>query len=562
VTDPPAARALADSPRDVHPSGAAGADRDGPGLPLAAFRTAWWQRLLDEPATYELTRFAILRLLALVYLVAFVSLANQLDPLLGSHGLLPVADFLPWARAHLGAASYWRIPTLFWLGSSDREMHVLCWAGVVLSAAVLCGATNALLQIALWLLYMSFVHVGQIFYGYGWELQLLETGFLAVFLCPVKTLRPLPAMPAPRLVVWLFRWVIFRVMLGSALIKLRGDPCWRDLSCLDYHFETQPNPNPLSWWLHHASHGAHVVALLFSHFVELVVPWFAFGLRRWRHAAGALLVSFQLALIASGNLSFLNWLTLVPALACFDDTLWVRGALRLLPKRKRAGALARFASLRPSTVQRRVPQVLGVGVAILSVAPVMNLASSDQQMNASFDPLALVNTYGAFGGVDRKRFEVILEGTRDAIPDGSAHWQEYELPCMPGDVRRRPCLVTPYQLRLDWQMWFVGNDAARDEPPTIEDEPWLVHLVWQLLSGDPAPAPLFARDPFRGGKGGEPPRWIRAGIWRYRFSTSREDGAWWERERVGEYLPPVSLDHPGLRRYVAQFGWLGGPGAE
>jgi hypothetical protein len=517
-------------------------DRDDP---PGAFRTAWWQRLLDEAGTYELTRFAILRLLAFVYLVAFLSLACQLDPLLGSHGLLPVRDFLPWEHGHLGGEAYWRIPTLFWFGSSDGAMHALCWTGVALSAAALCGATSAWLQLALWLLYLSFVHVGQIFYGYGWEIQLLETGFLAVFLCPLKSVRPFPTMPAPRLVIWLFRWLILRIMVGAALIKLRGDSCWRDLSCLDYHFETQPNPNPLSWSMHHWPHDVHVVQVLFSHFVELVVPWFAFGFRRWRHAAGVLLVFFQGSLIVSGNLSFLNWLTVVPALACFDDTLLGRG----LPRKMRAALLGRFSLLRPTWLQRSVPRVLGAGVAILSVGPVTNMASSEQVMNTSFDPFDLVNTYGAFGSIDRQRFEVILEGTRDELPDASAHWEEYELPCMPGDVRRRPCVITPYHLRLDWQMWFVGNDAARGE--SIEDEPWLMHLVWQLLSGDPAPASLWARDPFRGA----PPRWVRAGIWHYRFSATRAGGAWWERERSGEYLPPVSLDDPELRRFVAGFGW-------
>ncbi len=514
---------------------------------LGAFRTAWWQRLAREAATYELTRFAILRLLAFVYLVAFLALANQLDPLLGAHGLLPVPAFLHLARSNLGTAAYWRVPTLLWLlGSSDGVMHLLCWTGVALSAAALCGVTNALLQVALWLLYMSFVHVGQIFYGYGWEIQLLETGFLAVWLCPVKSLRPFPGMPAPVIVVWLFRWLIFRIMLGAVLIKLRGDACWRDLSCLDYHFETQPNPNPLSWSMHHWPHAVHAVEVLFNHFVELVVPWFAFGFRRSRHAAGALLVLFQASLIASGNLSFLNWLTIVPALACFDDTAFAR----LFPRSRRTALLERFAALRPSRVQRRIPQVLGVLVAILSVGPVVNLLSSEQRMNTSFDPLDLVNTYGAFGSVDRERFEVLLEGTRGETPDESADWEQYELPCMPGDVRRRPCVITPYHLRLDWQMWFVGNDAPRGEP--IEDEPWLVHLVWELLSGDPSPEPLLARDPFRGGP---PPRWVRAGIWKYQFTTTRADGAWWKRERVGEYLPPVSLEHAGLRTYVRRSGW-------
>jgi hypothetical protein len=188
-------------------------------------------------------------------------------------------------------------------------------------------------------------------------------------------------------------------------------------------------------------------------------------------------------------------------------------------------------------------------VAMLSVAPVLNLASCEQAMNTSFDPLDVVNTYGAFGTVDRSRYEVILEGTRADAPDERAAWQEYELPCMPGDTRRRPCLITPYHYRLDWQMWFVGNGAPRGQ--AIDDEPWLVHLVWQLLQGDPTPKSLLARDPFPT----DPPRWIRAGIWRYRFSASRADGQWWERQRVGEYIPPLSTVNPILRSYVEAYGW-------
>jgi hypothetical protein len=514
---------------------------------LQAFRTAWWQRLLADPSTYELTRFSVLRLLAIVYFVAFLSLDRQLDALLGAHGLLPVSQLLSWDRAHLGPGAYWRVPTVLWFGSSDAVMHIACRAGVVLSLAALAGVTNAIVQLALWALYLSFVHVGQIFYGYGWEIQLLETGFLSVFLCPARTFGPLPTTAAPKIVVWLLRWLIFRIMIGSALIKLRGDPCWRELTCLDYHFETQPNPNPLAWWLHHAPHAIHVFGVLFNHCVELVVPWFAFAFRRYRHAAGILLVAFQVSLILSGNLSFLNWLTIVPALACFDDT-----ALSVfVPKKRRTALLARFASLTRSRVQMRAAQVLAIVVAVLSVAPVLNLVSSHQVMNTSFDPFDLVNTYGAFGGIDRERYEVILEGTADEIPARQGHWEQYDLPCMPGDPGRRPCLITPYHHRLDWQMWFVGNGAARGEP--IEENPWLVHLVWQLLAGEPSPKRLLASDPFPGA----PPRWIRADIWRYAFTRSRADpgGAWWTRERVGVFLRPVSLRDPALREFVQAFGW-------
>jgi hypothetical protein len=522
-------------------------ERAGP--QAAPFRTAWWQRLLAEQATYEITRFAVLRLLGLIYFVAFAVLVAQHQPLLGSRGLLPVTKYLAYVHKVLGSGAYWHEPTLFWLASSDGVLRAVAWLGLVLSALAMLGATNAVLQLALWVLYMSFVHVGQIFYGYGWEIQLLETGFLAVFLCPVRSIKPWPDAATPRIVVWLLRWLIVRIMLGAALIKLRGDPCWRDLTCLDYHFETQPNPSPLSWYFHHAPHWFQASQVLFNYLAELVAPFFVFGLRRWRHAAGVVLVAFQVSIILTGNLSFLNWLTIVPALACFDDTAFAA----LAPRRWRQAAeslLSCFASLRVSRAQLRATRVLGVGVAVLSVAPVINLASCEQRMNSSFDPLDLVNTYGAFGSVDRERYEVIFEGTSAERPDASARWEEYELPCMPGDVRRRPCLVTPYHYRLDWQMWFVGNGAARGE--SIDREPWLVHLLWQLLSGESSPRSLLARDPFPD----VPPRWIRAGIWRYRFSASRASGLWWERERVGEYLRPVSREDPVLRDYAEAYEWL------
>jgi hypothetical protein len=524
-------------------------------LDLERFRTAWWQRLLREPASYEIARFAVLRLLAFVYLVAFASLAAQLEPLLGARGLLPAARFLEHAHAQLGSDAYWRVPTLFWLGCSDGAMRALCLAGLVLSAAALAGVTHGAVQLALWALYASFVHVGQIFYGYGWELQLLETGMITVFLAPWpvtppwRGAGPVPQRRVPPVPMWLLRWLVFRVMLGAGLIKLRGDPCWRELTCLDTHFETQPNPNPLSFWFHHAPHAVHVAGVLFTHLAEVVAPWFVFAFRPARRAAGAVIVAFQLTLIASGNYSFFNWVTIVPALACFDDALLARA----LPQRARAWVLARIEALVPAgAVHRGVTIAYGLLVAVLSIAPIVNLASPRQDMNTNYDPLALVNTYGAFGSIDRERYELILEGTADDLPGPGSTWREYALPCMPGDPARRPCLVSPYQHRLDWQMWFAGIYAHRGA--TIGQQPWLVHLVWQLLRGEPGPKRLLESDPFPGA----PPRAIRVGIWRYVFAPlgARE---YWTRWRVGEFLPPVTMSEPALRSYVREYDWPDAP---
>ena len=403
---------------------------------------ALFRRILDGGNSYRLTRFVILRLLGFVYAIAFLIAAQQLSPLIGEHGLTPANHFLDSVQSELGSrTAVMRVPTLFWFGISDHGLSIFAWIGFGLSLVVLAGYANAIILAILWAMYMSIVHVGQIWYGYGWEIQLLETGFLSIFLCPLLDGRPFPKCRPPLLVIWLFRWLGFRIMIGAGLIKLRGDPCWRDLTCLYYHYETQPIPNPISRYLHFAPHWFHQVETAWNHFIELIVPWFSFGPRHARHIAGVLLVSFQIILIISGNLSFLNYVTIIPFLACFDDTF----CRRILPKAAsfRRADQARNRSRRPGANRPRHRII--VLVAYLSIAPVLNLVSDRQLMNYSYDPLDLVNTYGAFGTVGRERDEIIFEGTDDAVITGDTKWKEYEFKAKPGDPNRRPPFIAPYQ---------------------------------------------------------------------------------------------------------------------
>jgi hypothetical protein len=408
---------------------------------------------------------------------------------------------------------------------------------------VLAGFADALLLGVLWLLYLSFVHIGQTFYAFGWEILLLETGFLALFLCPLVRGEAFPARtPPPMIVLVLLRWLAFRVMLGAGLIKMRGDPCWRDLTCLAYHYETQPLPNPLSWLLHQTPPWFHHLEVLWNHVIELVVPFALFGPRRVRTIAGLLTIAFQTTLVLSGNLSWLNYLTITICLACLDD----RTLAVLVPRRFRLrAAQAAAAAPPPPRAQRIITIGLTILVAVLSIAPTVNLLSSRQAMNDSFDPLHLVNTYGAFGSVGRVRREVILSGTDDdpAAPD--ARWLEYDFPCKPGTVTRRPCVIAPYQLRLDWQIWFAAMSEA-------ERQPWLVHLVAQLLRGDRPTRALLAPGPFTD----HPPRAIRADLYEYHFThLGAPSPAWWHRQRVAEYLRPLTLEDQALTRYLADHGW-------
>ena len=496
-----------------------------------------------KPSGYWLTRFVLLRLLGLVYAVAFLAAVKQIVPLIGADGLEPLALYLDRVREALGSTSagFIRLPSLFWFGHSDAALLAWAWAGLALSLIVLAGYANALVLAALWMIYMSFVHVGQIWYGYGWESQLLETGFLAVFLCPLLDARPFPRRPPPLPVLWLFRWLAFRIMLGSGLIKLRGDAVWRNLTALYYHFETQPIPNPLSRWFHFLPRVALRLGVQFNFLAELIAPWFVFGPRLARLAAGAVIIAFQVILILSGNLSFLNWLTIIPALACFDDGFWARLLPRALVRRAEAAAAAAAPS-RPMGIAAWA--VAGL-VAILSVQPVVNLFSQRQIMNGSFDPLEIVNTYGAFGSVGRERLNVLFEGTEDAVPDDKAAWKAYPYKALPTELDRRPPQVAPYQPRLDWQMWFAAMS-------TYEEYPWTINVVWKLLHNDPGTLSLFAGNPFPG----NPPRYVRAVLYRYRFAEpGNPAGHWWVRERIGLWLPPLAADNPNLRRFVRERGW-------
>ena len=494
--------------------------------------------------SYWLTRFMILRLLGALYAVAFLVAINEVLPLIGSHGLTPVSLYIKNINQMLGGtgSSFMRLPSLFWFWHSDTALVTGSWIGFILSCLVAAGYANAIIMALLWVLYLSLVHIGQEWYGYGWEIQLCETGFLAIFLCPLLEMRPFPRRAPPFLIIVLFRWLICRLMLGAGLIKLRGDEVWRNSTALYYHFETQPIPGPLSRWFHFLPHSFLRAGVWFNWLAELVAPFFVFGPRLARHIAGVIMISLQVTLIFSGNLSFLNWLSIVPALACFDDGFWAK----LLPKRLVRKANAARENGDYSKPMQTTAWVVTVIVGLLSIRPAFNLFSSKQIMNTSFDPLELVNTYGAFGTVGRERLNVVFEGTTDNDSTGKAHWQPYIYKGLPVLLNRRSPQIAPYQLRLDWQMWFASMSSA-------DDYPWTLHLVYKLLHNDPMATGLFAQNPFPN----NPPRYIRAILYRYRFAQpGNAPNNWWTREQIAIWLPPLSADDVRLLNYLKSEGWL------
>ncbi|HEX5656001.1 MAG TPA: lipase maturation factor family protein, partial [Polyangiales bacterium] len=415
---------------------------------------------------FGVARLVLQRGLAAIYLLAFASALNQFRALLGERGLLPVPAFL--ARHRFREA-----PSIFQLGYSDRRFAIVAWLGIALSLLALCGVSergpiglSLLVWLVLWVLYLSIVNVGQAFYGFGWESMLCEAGFFACFLGPAHV------APSP-IPILLLRWMLFRVELGAGLIKIRHDSCWRDCTCLYYHYETQPLPNPLSRLFHRLPKPLHRVSVMFSHFVQLAVPFGLFLPQPYAIVAGGLLVFHQLLLIVSGNYAWLNWLTVV------------LGASTLVGDQRAYVA-------RPFAFDVVLYVLLAVSVA-LSYQPTLNFFSRRQRMNFSYNPLHLLNAYGAFGSVTRERYEVIVEGAAEG-----AGWRAYELRAKPGDPKRRPRQFAPYHLRLDWMMWFLPFTAnvAQDQLYVLRHDRWFLRFVRKLLEGDAQTLALLRANPF------------------------------------------------------------------
>ncbi len=481
---------------------------------------------------YELGRQVLQRGIAALYLIAFLSSLNQFRPLLGERGLLPAPELLDWARSSPARRRMLR-PTLFLrIRYTDGRLVALCVAGMVIAAALVVGLPQLagpwvpmVCFLALWFGYMSISSIGQTFYGFGWEMLLLEAGFLAAFLGS-------PAEPPPTVIIVLFWWLLFRLEFGAGMIKIRGGREWRDLTALMYHHETQPMPGPLSRQAHLLPRWFHRTEVVGNHISQLVVPFLLFaplaGL--WIPGpvpvligtiAAAVIIASQLWLVLTGNFAWLNWATIVLAFSAVG-----------IPD---AGGPA--ASDPPWTIDGQplpwliATTAVGVLYIVLSVPAVRNLFARRQLMNASFNRWQLANAYGAFGTVTKERIEIVVEGTMDEDP-ATATWQEYGFRGKPGDPRRIPPQIAPYHLRLDWLMWFLPLGASLDE--------WFTPFLARLLEADPATLALLRTDPFEGRR----PRWVRAVSYRYRFAdraTHRREGVRWVRDRRRTVIGPAEL---------------------
>lgn len=474
-----------------------------------------------HPPAYRQVRWLFMRLLALCYLLAFVSAALQITGLVGGDGILPVAYYLDRVDQQFGALRFWAVPTLFWLDAGDTALRAACFAGIGLSLLAFVGVFERAVLIALYVLYLSVVGAGQIFMQYQWDALLLEAGFLAMLM---------PRNGA--VVVWLFRWLLFRLMLLSGAVKLlSGDPHWADLSALDYHFLTQPLPTPLAWYADHLPHWLLHAGVAATLFIELVLPWLIFLPRRPRFVAAGGFILLEGLIALTGNYNWFNLLTIGLCLFLLDDR-----ALRFIVPARLGAHIDRRAGLprlgwltRPLLGAIAALLILAGGAQAWSIVTQRPLPAVARPVALALSPFEIANNYGVFAVMTTKRDEIIVEGSNDG-----SHWQPYRFRYKPGDLRRAPPWLPGYQARLDWQMWFAALGDYRDQP-------WFINFCARLLQGKAAVTALLAPDsPFTA----RPPRYVRALRYRYRFSepTTRErTGQWWVRERIGVYMPALSL---------------------
>lgn len=482
---------------------------------------------------YRLVRWVFLRLLGLVHFVAFLSLSTQIGGLVGGEGILPAGEWMHALRQHHGGAAWWQAPTLGWWAASDFALKTYCYSGMIGAALLAAGVLPRLAVGLCWVLYLSLYHLGGVFLGFQWDILLLETTLLAWFLAPAVWLeRPLHDPPVPRIALWTLRLLLWKLMFFSGWVKL-PDETWTGLEALRFHFETQPLPHAAAWYAHHLP----AVMLQFSvaamFFIELVAPWFLFLPRRVRALGAASFALLMLLIMATGNYTFFNLLTLALCVLWLDDALLAS----LLPRTLRQYLQREQAPPLP-TRSWRYPRVLAagawtflLGLQTIALFGGMESLGSMRGALAAVQPWCVCNSYGLFRFMTTERHEIEIEGSNDRI-----NWKPYRFHYKPGDPSATPRWCQPHQPRLDWQMWFAALSQ-------VEQTPWFQRLVLQLLRGSKPVESLFAEAPFKE----NPPAHIRALYYRYRFTSWEEgfrEGTWWKRELRGEYLVPVSLRQP------------------
>ncbi len=478
-----------------------------------------------------LTRWIFLRLLGVIYLIAFISLWTQLDGLIGSNGILPASELMESVRQRF-PGRFDLLPTLAWFDASDQFLHLLCSGGIFLSLFLIVGMLPSLTLFLLWLFYLSLTVISGVFLSFQWDILLLETGFLAIFFSPFKIFpRISNELPPSKIMLWLLRWLLFRLMFESGMVKLlSGDATWRSLTALNFHYETQPLPTWIGWYAHQMPEWFQKTSVAIMFGIELIVPFFIFGPRRLRFFACVVLTAFQVLIAATGNYCFFNLLTLLLCVLLLDDAVlekWTPNFLKFPPPK-----------VRPYEAPIRKYAIIPVAIVVLFVSTAQMasriLGRSDlprpiQEVLKVVGPFRSINTYGLFAVMTTERPEIVVEGSHDG-----ENWIPYEFKYKPSDLKNQPSFVAPHQPRLDWQMWFAALGRC-------EHNRWFVRFLQKLLEGSPEVLKLLADNPFPEG----PPRYIRSTVYDYHFNdilTKKVEGNWWRRELRGAYCPVLKKE--------------------
>lgn len=462
--------------------------------------------------------------------VAFASVWVQWRGLIGPAGILPAGQFLSAAHQQLGARAWFDVPTLCWLFGTGRFVEVLCLLGLGLSLLLIAGYAPALCLALIWVFHLSLVSIGQIFFDFQWDALLLESTLVAVWLVPWTLGRARGPYDPPRMARYLAWWLLFRLMFLSGIVKLTsGDPTWRNLTALAFHYQTQPLPSPLAWYFQQFPEGLQKLSCAAMFAVELLAPLCIPGPRAVRHAAMAPLIALQVLIALTGNYAYFNLLSIGLCLACLNDDWWLRlvGRKEVVPESAPPGTTP---APRPTLLRWFAAFSVGITFFEATAAISRGAAASPlvRAVASAVGPFRSFNDYGLFAVMTTQRPELVLEGS-----DDGNDWREYGLPFKPGDLARRPRWVAPYQPRLDWQLWFAALDAP-------DNNPWIGTVCARILENDRDVLGLFSVNPFPD----HAPRLVRVVRYQYEFTSYAErasTGNWWRRTPIDFYIPAVSL---------------------
>ncbi len=517
------------------------------------------------PRTRFVPRWFVLRALGAIYFSAFLALVFQIKGLIGPQGVLPARNLLDAVAQNASSLRYWYAPTLFWLSSGSHWIMVVTWIGLLASIAAFLNAWPRLSFFLCFVCFLSFVSAAGDFSGYQSDGMLLEAGFLALFFAP-RGLWPGLGInsPPPRTALFLLQWEWFRIYFESGIVKLlSGDPEWRHLTAMDEYYQNGPLPTWIGWYVQHLPHWFQVATAGGTLVMEIGIVWMLFLPRRVRLICFFIVTPWEIGVILTANYAFLNYLVLVLGFLLLDD----RSVSWLVPKRfltpleptaqpgpaepaeqplsilasstedavppaTRRPKVARGFRAHFSALRLAVVAVLLTWIAYDTTAEMLRMPWPDlplfTQPVVVLEPFRIANQYGLFAVMTRGRYEIEFQGSND----GQA-WTPYPFCHKPQALNHAPGIYAPYQPRFDWNLWFASLtdwDQANIVPLTEE----------HLLQDDPDVLSLFCGNPFPAA----PPRYVRAVLWQYWFTTlaeKRQTGNWWRRELLGLYAPELSV---------------------